>query len=45
MRQTKTESKEWIEFIGKETNDMKTGSDDISWIYEFLGWEKHARRA
>lgn len=44
LKQTKTESTEWGGIIGKEFNEMKTGSNDISWIYEFLGWKKHARR-
>lgn len=44
MKQTKTESKDWGIFIGKEANEMKTGNDDVNWIYEFLGWKKHARR-
>lgn len=45
MNQTKTESTEWGKIIGKEIKEMKTGSDDINWIYEFLGWKKHARRS
>jgi len=40
MKQTKTESRELGEFVGKETSEMKTGKDNITWIYEFLGWKK-----
>ena len=42
---TKTKSKDWANINIKETNEMRTGKGDVSWIYEFLGWDKNAKRA
>jgi len=42
---TKTKSDDWANIKIKETNEMKTGQGDISWIYKFLGWDRNVKRA
>ncbi|MEK6983717.1 MAG: hypothetical protein AABX33_04025 [Nanoarchaeota archaeon] len=41
---TKIKSSDWKNIKIKETNEMKTGQGDISWVYEFLGWGRNAKR-
>ena len=42
---TKTKSNDWANIKIKETNKMKTGQGDISWIFKFLGWDRNTKRA
>ena len=40
-----TLSKEWKKLLGKDNVDLnKAASEDVNWVYEMLGWKKHARR-
>lgn len=41
---TKTKSNEWVNIKIEDTNKMDYGEKDISWIYEFLGWSKNAKK-
>ena len=41
---TKTKSNDWVDDLFKNTDELNSGSDDISWIFDFLGWGKYAKR-
>ncbi|MBI2656523.1 hypothetical protein HYX03_02185 [Candidatus Woesearchaeota archaeon] len=41
---TKTKSKDWVDALFQNVDELKSGDDDISWIFEFLGWSKYGKR-
>ncbi len=41
---TKTKSKDWIDALLQNTDELKSGDSNINWIFEFLGWSEYAER-
>ena len=41
--QTKTKSKDWTDALFQNVDDLKIGDDSITWVYDFLGWNKYAK--
>ncbi len=41
---TKTLSKEWEKLIGEQLPKIEIKKGDADWVFELLGWKKHAGR-
>lgn len=41
---TTTKAKDWIDILFQNTDELKSGDDNTTWIFEFLGWCKHGKR-
>ena len=40
---TTTKSEDWTDELFHGEDEMQSGNEDTSWIFEFLGWKKYAK--